>query len=444
MMKAYFLVFLALVFIGCSSKRNLGTHERPLRPFPEKIAQTITDTIRPNMSIDTITWVVIDTVSRIEEKVETIQTLPQDKPPISKDKILKNQYQIAILLPFMSHESSPSRVSMWAMDFYLGMKIALQNESGIVINVRDTRGEEKILKDILAERTMANTDVIVGAYRSNNTVLLANYVSEHPHMTMVSPYTANTKLVQDNNQYIQTTPGLETHLLTIFNQIRLQRRDHEHVLFLYQNNDAGQSVQLIWDELTQRLRPDEAKMFFKVKMPDTEIKINETIIDSLAAVTDRCFFVLPFWEEKITSTMLRRLITDKNSRTFTVFGLPQWQYFDQLTSAHLESLNAHITSHNFYSLRDSEIAALRLELRQQYGHLINQDVVWGYVNGKFISNALKNHGTAFHRFITNEKPGFQQGSLNIVQRKSSDGKFLLNENQSVQVLKFMDGQFLPK
>lgn len=450
-MKAYFLVFLPLVFIGCSTKRNLETQKKPLRPFPEKIDKPIADTFQPNWAMDTIAWVVIDTVPRMEEKVETIQTFPQDKQPIPqdkqvipKDKIFKPQYQIAIFLPFMSHESTPSRVSMWSMDFYLGMKIALQNESGLVLNVRDTRGEEKILKDILVEKKMANTDVIVGAYRSNNTVLLADYISEHPDMTMISPYTANTKLVQENNQYIQTTPGLETHLLTIFNQVRIQRGDHEHVLFLYQNNDAGQSVQVIWDELIQRLQPDEAKMFFKVKMPDTETKINETTIDSLATVTDKCYFVIPFWDEKITNTMLRRLVTDKNTRTFTVFGLPQWQYFDQLTSAHLESLNAHITSHNYYSLRDSEIATLRTELRQQYGHFINQDVVWGYVNGKFISSALKNHGAAFHRFIATEKPKFQQGSLSIVQRKSSDGKFLLNENQSVQVLKFADGQFLQK
>lgn len=443
-MKAFFLVFLPLVFIGCSTKRNLETQERPMRPFPEKIDKPITDTIRPNMVMDTIAWVVIDTVRRLEEKIENVQILPQDQPPTPNDKIFKPQYQIAIFLPFMSHESAPSRVSLWSMDFYLGMKIALQNESGLVINVRDTRGEEKILKEILAEKRMANTDVIIGAYRSNNTVLLADYISEHPNMTMISPYTANTKLVQGNKQYIQTTPGLETHLLAIFNQVRLQRGAQEHVLFLYQNNDAGQSVQVIWDELLGRLQPDEAKMFFKVNMPDTETKINETIIDSLASVTDKCFFVLPFWDEKITNTMLRRLITDKNTRNFTVFGLPQWQYFDQLTSAHLESLNVHITSHNYYSLRDSEIAALRTELRQQYGHLINQDVVWGYVNGKFISNALKNYGAAFHRFIASEKPKFQQGSLTIAQRKSSDGMFLLNENQSVQILKFTDGLFLPK
>jgi hypothetical protein len=141
-------------------------------------------------------------------------------------------------------------------------------------------------------------------------------------------------------------------------------------------------------------------------------------------------------------SVLRKLASERLEKTVTVFGLPHWMSFERLETNHLEALNVHITSVDYYDSKAPEYKKLSQRYRERFGQILNSDVVWGYRTGRFLMASLEMDGIMFQRFLeeNNRKYGIERF---LFETALVEGKRSHLENKALQLLKFQEGVFIP-
>ncbi|MBP6183545.1 MAG: amino acid ABC transporter substrate-binding protein [Saprospiraceae bacterium] len=456
---------LVLVLAGCSASKRTITESQGKKPFPEKI-DTIPKVVLP-APMDTIKWVesdsakvptiIVDPQPKKEKDLTLPKnpeepTKPKEDPVVIRDsdmnRYYKDKYKIGVLLPFQAGDSlisSSNRMASWATDFYLGFKLAFDetepSDAAFLIETFDSKGNELRIDQLIAEGKLLKMDVLVGPYRSNVALKLANYVKENP-ILLLSPYSANSKIGTGNSHYLQMNPGLDKHLFALFEYGRTLANPDNPVVFLYGTGESELSKKQIWDAYLEELPYVERSYFFSLQIETTELDLKSVDINSIIPGLIGTIVILPSWEEFAVHSVMRKLVAEKLDRQVTLLGMPQWMAFTQLQSAHLESLNVHISSADYYDPREPKMQQLSSKYREAYGQLLNTDAVWGYRCGNYLKEVLPTEGGLFERFILeyNKKPTRLQ-IPDFRVSKSEEGKVINIENVSIQLLRFQEGTY---
>lgn len=439
------------LFIGCSTVKPVAKLPAEKKPFPEKIDTLPAKVVIPE-KMDTIIWVQKDTLKSppiiVDQPDQLDDPLKSDKQDLTKYH--KDIYRIGVLLPFQAGDSiisSANRMANWAMDFYLGFKLAF--EEGVPSNTKfhietfDTQGNEDKIDILVAKGTLKDKDVLIGPYRSNTALKLANYVKDIPTL-LISPYSANARIGTGNSHYLQLNPSLDRHLQALFELGRSMANADNPVVFLYGFGESESSKKFIWDAFISGLPALEKPFFHAVQIESTELDLKSVDINTLIPGLTGSTIILPSWEESTVLSVMRKLVAEKLDRTVTLLGLPQWLNFHQLQGAHLEALNVHISSADFYDPRDMKMQQLSQRYREAYGQLLNTDSVWGFRCGQYIKETLPRDGSLFQRFIpdyTSRQTKFKIPDFRVI--KSDNGQFQNIENISLQILRFQEGVYVP-
>jgi hypothetical protein len=237
-------------------------------------------------------------------------------------------------------------------------------------------------------------------------------------------------------------PGLDKHLFSLFEYARTLANTDNPVVFLYGTGESEANKKQIWDSYVEELPSLERPHFLSLQIETTELDLKSVDINSIIPGLIGAIVILPSWEEFAVHSVMRKLVAEKLERNVTLLGMPQWMTFTQLQSAHLESLNVHISSADYFDPRDPKMQQLSSNYRETYGQLLNTDAVWGYRCGIYLKGILPREGGLFERFI----PEYQKKPTRLQipdfrVTKSADGQVLNVENVSIQLLRFHEGTF---
>lgn len=445
----YAIVFLAavlanLLFVGCNPPKRAGVGVPTQRP-----------TNRPgtapnrNNPMDTIRWTPApNTAPPIGDAPSNSTGLPYNG----------QNYRIAILLPFLTDQvgadgrTVPEK-SRLALQFYAGANLALQklsSEEGLnlTVDVFDTRINDYDFQRLFNDPRMNKAQVIIGPIRSSHVGLLAERIKQ-TRQILISPESPNMDLTARNPDFIQTNPSLRAHCAAIASFI-LQRNRPENVVLVSKQKEADRLP------FFQNANAAGAKPFVELIVPDETTSFDRIDLRPYLKSGRTNVFVLPTWtSQSYVMAFLQKLRTSKGSAKVEVYGMPQWESFNNIEPEYFSELNVHISSAYFVDRNSEEAKAFRRAFYDAYGTIPDQDAFNGYDVALFTGRMLKQYGLSFPKQLASAEPFVgmhSQFRFAKVYTSSTPGAGntgdLLNqydylENFYVRVLKYQNYQFLP-
>lgn len=105
-----------------------------------------------------------------EREVNALLSTPKDIKKV-------NRIQVALLLPFMTNETTQSSATSRFVEYYEGLLLAVDSlrnmGTSIELSVYDTGNGTKKVKEILKEDALSNANLIIGAVQNDQIGLIA-------------------------------------------------------------------------------------------------------------------------------------------------------------------------------------------------------------------------------------------------------------------------------
>lgn len=414
------------------------------------------------------------TKREVNGKMETVKwnDLPEDKyPPITSDGSWTTpdnntggnssagsggSYNISLLLPFMAvgDTSRVSDNSLWGIHFYGGAKLAYEvlarDGARLTVNVADTEASTSKTTRLLTTSGLRSADLIIGPYKADNTKVLADFAKKEKK-PVASPYSAQLGLTEANPYYIQLNPSLESHCRAIMRHARKahdaadivlvarNQADEKERLTFFQKENEAINGRTSGTKLTEYIVTDATLDFSKMNVAPY-VKAGRTTV-----------FIVPSWNEAFVYSVLRQLMLKRSiGENIIVYGMPQWDSFDQVEPEFYQNLNVHISSAFYIDDNDERVRQFKRLFFDTYGTIPTDEAYLGYDAMLYFGKMLDKHGRDFSRKIDSEPFDVLHGRYEfnpVVLRPEAhkeDLRFYDQlENQFVHILRFRDFRFQP-
>ena len=306
--------------------------------------------------------------------------------------------QVALLLPFMTQEATPSATTSRFIEYYEGLLLAidsLRNEGySIELSVFDTGNGVANVKQILQDPALSECNLIIGAVHNEQIALVANFAKEKG-IKYVIPFTSKNDDVLSNAQIFQVnTPHSYLYAKAaeagckLFQQSNIifvktpEKQQKEDFLKAFKSELKEQSIP--FKELTYNAETYETDIF---ALCDT---LGHNVVIPTSGSLESIQQVAP---------TLRMLQEQHETFDVSLFGYPEWQTYMRDCLDDFYALDTYIYS-NFYA--DN----LSPEVHQFYGKyknwysktLINtfpKYGILGFDTGMFFLQALHRYGKDF-------------------------------------------------
>jgi hypothetical protein len=422
----------------------------------------------PTEAMDTIKWknIPTDSIPPIQSQMAENEEDTNGNPSelISRGDYgteFYTAYDVAIMLPFLSdrfNENSSEIYdnSAWALNFYGGMKMAMDelNDEGVKLNVTvmDSKANERAVGDLLSTRTeLFNAHLIMGPYRKDNVELVADFAKRN-NITYVSPHSAASGISVNNPNYIQVSPTLASHCQAITQHVRKSYKPQQVVLVARDKPAEKARFNYFQEEnfRIERARHDSLR-FQEYLVKDDDNNYSSMKLGQFIRPGETTVFIVPSWSNEtfIYSFLAYAKIAKGMNSEIVVYGMPQWTEYDRIDFELYETLNVHISSDTYLDLYDTNIQFFRQRFFDRYGLPPSEESFIGYDVMKYFGRMLHKHGTKFQYYLEQdpEKSLHTQFSFERVARATTTGvenapieRF---ENKFVYILKFDDYQFQP-
>jgi hypothetical protein len=371
-------------------------------------------------------------------------------------------YNVVFALPFQIDrfkvQGQIPQNSTWALNFYEGARMAiemLQKEgASLRVSVLDTKATEVGMQDLAQKNAdFKNANLIIGPYRKEN-VRIAAEAAKNNGAVLVSPYFSGENLVENNPQFVQINPSLQTHCDRIL-EYALKSFRPDQIVLVARGRDVELERLKIFQDLFKRYKlrnfDRDTSSLRQVLIPDegdnADIKIDaQPILDG----RDTLAVIVPSWSsENFVQTLLRQLDAERGSfETINVFGMPQWMEYERIDFNLFQNLHIHLTSSYFTDGTKWAVKDFQRNYFQRYGQLPARESYLGYDVTLYACRMLLKYGTRF-QYATDEKafPGlhtsFEIEPLPMPGYSGRDFPPVRQfENKYVNLLKFSDFQYI--
>jgi hypothetical protein len=145
--------------------------------------------------------------------------------------VKKGIYHVAVLLPFFLHEANEHHTSIFMLDLYRGLQVAVarlcQQGIYIVLHPYDTQKSVAITETLLAQPAMKAMDLIIGLLCADILPLVAAFAKEN-QINLFNLLSINTSVIGNNPFVYLLRPSLETQA-------------RKAAYFIQQNDDLSQA-----------------------------------------------------------------------------------------------------------------------------------------------------------------------------------------------------------
>ncbi len=313
-------------------------------------------------------------------------------------------YNVDFALPFLTDrylgsEDEVDPNSLWALHFYSGAKMALdelrgQGTTSYNVNVQDTKANPTKVSQLVTSPEFRQSQIVIGPYLKNNVSTMAE-AARGMETVLISPYSAAGGISQSNPNYVQVNPTLETHVRSLL----------KHA---YQTQGATRIVLVTSGSASQQGRLAYLQDEYKILSGNAEVEpLEELAVDmnnadaSLVEYLDgrKTVFIVPVYEdEPFVANFLRLLYTssrDDFGRSVAVYGLPQWKDFTRINFDYYEGTNVHISNSVFIDRLNPAVRAFRRNFYERFAALPRDEAYVGYDVTRYFLRMAAEHGTRF-------------------------------------------------
>jgi len=420
--------------------------------------------------IDTVEWNVVGEkeVEEPEEKepdkeeetniVKIDTTGAAEVAVIKEEKMLRNHYTVAIMLPFLGNQFTsfgpiPNK-SKRALEFYEGVKMAMNELQGMgvpmTIYVFDTQYDENVVKGLLNSSALYNADLIIGPVNKENCQLVADF-SRKNNKVMVSPYNYLANITEQNPFYLQANPSTQMQFVRILEYVQKNFGTTGIATVLYPANKTAiksrvEEIQLASMIVNQSGSATMREYQFDVSAAQmSPMNVKEFLVAGQDNVV-----IIPSRDPGFVAYAMRELSPYRTSHRITVVGLPQWedQKFEKMDYNYYENMNLLIGSESYINKENPDVRSFMSRYAGEYGTSPTENVYKGYDMMLYFGQMLGEFGIYFPSFLA-KNPGdglhtkFNFQPVYGVGSAGPEGKPVIKrfENNHINILQFSEFRF---
>lgn len=376
------------------------------------------------------------------------QPMPADPPPAKPGEApglrdtIGAPYRIALLLPLFSEQFDSTQPTIpdkarQALQFLAGAQIALQKTPvRLQVEVVESPSDDAAFDALLKSGKLDRAQIIIGPLRSSRVEPVAAK-TRVTRQILISPTVPVSGLTTENPAFIQLNPSLRAHCAALIRHARTKLPPEQIVLVCKQKETdrlpycQEANSALGGARLRELVLPDEGGGWKSVNLADFLKKDKKTA------------FVVPSWaSQDFIMSFFIELLRVKGAEEVEVYGMPQWENFEQIEPEYLRQLNVHISSATWVDHAEADIRAFETLFLQQFGTIPDDYAFHGYQAVKFAGDMLAQSGLDFPERL----PGIAYRSLRgkmffekIRSEKNAETAgeaWDYLENTAVQILKF--------
>lgn len=322
------------------------------------------------------------------------------------------------------------------VEFYEGFLLAVDSlkEQSLSVNlhVYDTENDTARIKEILSFPELTGMDLIVGPVYNHEIKIVSEFSAQH-QIKMVSPFTDNLMLVDENPYLFQVNPSY-TSQIDEFARYVSGFGDKNIVLVHNGDSLAYSNVQMVKDKIFNNLSLDTMVnniQFKEVVFRDSIFVLEHALNDEIENV-----FIIPSNEEAFVTNVVTKLNTLKAfGNQIKVVGLSRWQRFRNIDPEYFFNLELCIASPFFVDYHHKDVKEFVLKYRETYHTEPDQMAIHAYDIGLYFLSALKDYGKNFDQCIYNYRTDLLQADYKFVKWYKDSGF----ENTHVDIIQYYNG-----
>ena len=342
--------------------------------------------------------VVTETAPVMHERdVNALLTAPKEIKRV-------NMIKVALLLPFMTNEKTPSANTLRFIEYYEGMLLAvdsLRNSGGsIELSVFDTGSGTKKLKEVLKDDALKEANLIIGAVYNDQIGPVAEF-AEKNNIKYVIPFTSkNDDVLSNANIFQVNTPHSYLYAKASQAGCDLFANDNVILLKVPGTEEKTDFIKAFKSEMKQRNIPWRELTYSAETFP--------TEMEALLSKEKRSVIVPTSGTLEALNNFkspLRMLSETKPEYNITMFGYPEWQTYTRECLDDFFALNTYIYSNFYADNLAPEVSDFYSKYKTWYSKsLINyfpKYGILGFDTGMFFFDAIRKYGSNFENNLGN-------------------------------------------
>ena len=373
--------------------------------------------------------------------------------PVAVDKAaLKNRYNVALIMPFVSENVDTIRMNRLLdgssqlpiytqilTEFYQGAMVALDSleKKGVKVDLHlynitsagDTSAYQ--MDSILKAPGFANSNLIIGPPSTVHFKIVARYAAQH-HIPIVSPIVADNAILQGNTYTSKVAPSSLTEIERMADYVTGHYMKAN--IILLHHRDAADEV--YFEAFKKRFKTDVLIYDEKDSVSVADYSDNLEILGHKILDNKNNVIVVPYQGASFVSKLVNKLANSKyaDNDSIVLFGMHNWLSNDNLDMADLDTLNFHFPSNDYVNYSDSCTKGFIRTYRNDYytepSYYAYQgfDITYFYVGllGKF-GTALQDHlgdakyngvHTSFDMHKVNDNSGYDNNAIYILEYRN--------------------------
>lgn len=339
--------------------------------------------------MDTATWTIktdsAQTKWNREERIKEDPKASIPKPEENKKTVKKKDYKVALLMPlFVNHDPDKSEHLLRMRHFVFGARLASQQfkpqNCNIEIQVFDVESTKNRFGRLIAKDSLKDFDAFVGPFKTQDIRDLLNYIGDKPQWVF-SPWNTNNQLLETPSNYVQLKPGIEAHFYHIARDIA-EKYPNARTFVVCEKDDLREQG---YFELFQKAVAFKNNKLLSNRLELLLLDGKKGTLDSIAlkkAYDEHLHnvYILPYWSDhqfivKFLQVM-GQYIAEKSN--VTLYGLPQWLQFPQISMDMYERYNIRVSAHAYYDTSRDRESKFRKWFFDIYGTIPFEDAYYGF------------------------------------------------------------------
>lgn len=393
------------------------------------------------------------------------------------DSQLKDEYNIAVLLPFLFDSIGDTRRiqrNRPIMDLYTGLLMAVDtlNAHGIQIRINpyDTKKLASIADELVRMEEMKSMDLIIGPLFPDPARIVRDFCFENK-INWVNPISPNSELIQNNPYAFLFKPTIETQAINAARFAVDSLNWKQNALVVYEQNKADSisaytyaqaileagfevldiigvtdtTVKPVFDKLTEKWDTvyTQNQIDSVVKITDrlVNIKTRRSITEKDSIESYEEFFVVEpdsighIYVASSKQLYASNFISAVNVRgdSTKIIGRGKWKDHKMLTIQQLQALGVYFIDPDYVDRASDAFAQFRKDYVKNFRRDVSQYVIVGYEMMYYFGSMMRKYGHYFQKGAPNA--GFTKGQL----MSGAEFRFA-NSNQHVPITKFINSE----
>jgi ABC-type branched-subunit amino acid transport system substrate-binding protein len=329
-----------------------------------------------------------------------------------QNPVVKKHYVVSLLLPF-SGVSTANKIDAFisaretgakpqlipeeaktALDFYDGVLFALKEMQDslleIELHVFDTWNNDSITKELLKQKTIQYSNIIIGPVTNSTSKLIADFCKQRK-IVNVQPFSPSKSLTTDNPYHIKIAPTMDAHIDNMARSLADSFLKENIIVYCTNQESSLQSAKRL-DSLLKNFDGVGKTRFTSTlfNFSNPIVKGEKKTLNDLLSATKRNVVVVCVFDESNAQMVVKQLAEKKSN--IVVYGMPTWLNSEILRLDYLNKLSARFTEQYVFDTTTDRTLNFYYTFYHEYGIYPARYAWLGYDVTKWLEKSLKAEG----------------------------------------------------